>query len=474
MVLSSRALLIGCFAVVAAGMLVLAGATLWSQAINRSYAARADMAHAQALLVTRIEAAALAPGAGEPAGRGALARMAEAYLATVAAEERLPGGSHGDAARERRDAQRLAQVIAGDIAEVRKLARAIAAREIGEVAEARAEADAVAARTRSLVLGAAGALLLLPLALFAVLRRQLVVPLRRLETAAQDLAAARAAARLVPEGLAEIRALTARFNAMADTVEARVAERTAELSRANTELAEVDQRRRLFLAKVSHELRTPATAIRGEAEVALRHAASPEAAREALTQIEQSTLFLQRRLDDLMLLARAEDARLPIAEGHVDPFAVARQAGAVAAGYARACGVRIDTAALPQGPAGRVLVTADADRLQQALAAVIDNAIKFSPPGGTVTLAGAVAEGTAVLTVADEGPGVAEGDLARIFDPYVQGQGGRSLGGTGLGLALARWIVEAYRGRIAAARAARDQGTEDGGLCVMLHLPIAG
>lgn len=488
MVMSSRALLIGCFAVVAAAMLVLTGTTIWSQHINQAYAMRADMAYRQALLVTQIEAAALAPGALEDAGRRALVRQAETYLATIADEERLPGGSESERdiahqAQERGEAQRLVQAIAGqtgqgDIAQVRQLARAIAAREIDEVARARADAEAVASHTRTLVIAAAAGLLLLPLALLAVLQRQLAVPLRRLGDAAQDLAAARTGERLAPAGLAEIRALTAHFNAMADSVEARVAERTEELHWANADLAAVDQRRRLFLAKVSHELRTPVTAIRGEAEVALRYGKGEADLREALAQVEQSSLFLQRRLDDLLVLARAEDARLPMAEGVVDPMAIARQAGAVAASYARACGVRINLALPHREPAGGVLVQGDADRLQQALAAVIDNAIKFSPPGGIVTVAAEITPDAAVLTVTDQGPGIPEAELAGIFDPYVQGQGGRALGGMGLGLSLARWIVEAYRGTITARRG-RDDGSGDDargdeGLCVMLHLPIAG
>lgn len=483
MVISSRTLLIGSFAVVAAAMLVLTGATIWSQHINRVYAARADMAYRQALLVTQIEVAALATGALEDRGRRALARQADAYLATIAEEEQLPGGEEdasdaSDRARERGEAERLVQAVAGvagqgDIALVRQLARSIAAREIAEVADARAEAEAVAGRTRTLVIAAAAGLLILPLVLLAVLQRQLVLPLRRLGDAAQDLAAARTGERLEPAGLAEIRSLTAHFNAMAHSVEARVAERTEKLHRANADLAAVDQRRRLFLAKVSHELRTPVTAIRGEAEVARRFGESAADLREALAQIEQTTLFLQRRLDDLLVLARAEDARLPMAEGLVDPVAIARQAGAVAASYARACGVRIDLALPPTEATGGVLVTGDADRLQQALAAVIDNAIKFSPQGGTVTVAAEIAAETAVLTVTDQGPGVAEAELAGIFDPYVQSQSGRELGGTGLGLSLARWIVEAYRGTITARRG-RDDAKGDEGLCVMLHLPIAG
>ncbi len=483
---SLRALVIGGFTLVAAGMMILTGATIWSQHIDRSYAARADMAYRQALLVTRLELAALTAGAAGDAGRDRLAANAAQYLATIEDERRLLGDAEPEAAHQAQElasARRLIEAIGAaggaagqpaDLARVRALASAIAAREVTEAARARDDAEAVARQTRTLVIAAAGVLLLLPLAVMAVLQRQLLVPLRNLGAATRDLALARHGERLEPAGLAEIRALIAHFNAMADAVETRVAERTDDLRRANAELAELDSRRRLFLAKVSHELRTPVTAIRGEAEVSLRHGGSPDDLREALVHIEQNTMFLQRRLDDLLMLARAEDARLPMQPGLVDPFALARKACDVAAAFARVRDVRIAShMILPEDAAGAVLVPGDPDRLQQAVAAVIDNAIKFSPPGGTVAVSAAIANRAVVLTIADEGPGVAEAELPRIFDPYVQGSSGRSLGGTGLGLSLARWIVEAYHGTITAQRG-RGESAGGEGLCVTLHLPIAG
>jgi signal transduction histidine kinase len=476
--LSARALVIGCFALVAAGMMILAGATLWSQRSNAEYAARVDMAYAQALAVTRLELAAATLGPADAAGRKALSQRAEAYLASIEAEARLPGAPAADQAGERARARQLIAAITGssatsDLAEARRLASAITAAEVGEANDARRLAEAAATRTRMLVIMAAAAVLLVPLGLLIALDRLLVVPLRRLETASDELAEARSGARPSPRGLHEIRKLTARFNTMAQAVEARVAQRTADLARANADLAAVDQRRRLFLAKVAHELRTPVTAIRGEAEVALGHGAGVDDLRDALAQVQQSSLFLGRRLDDLMVLAKAEDARLPLGEGLADPFAAARRACAIAAAYARTGAVTICTQALPPDSTSSALIAGDADRVQQAIAAVIDNAIKFSPPGGTITVSGALEDGAAVVRIADQGPGVAPDELPRIFDPYVQGNSGRALGGTGLGLSLARFIAEAYRGTISAQRGA---GTEQGGegLCVTLRLPITG
>jgi len=480
--MSSRALLIGSLTLVALAMVILTGATVWSQHVNRSYTARADMAYRQALQVVRLEAATLSAQSVEGQGRQTLSRMAAAYLATIHEEDGLLGGEGPHAphqSEERRSALRLIEAIAAngrsvpDITVVRALAGAIAKRELREAMQARNDAEAVARQTRIIVIAVAVGLLLLSLGLIVVFQRQLVVPLRKLGAGTQDLTQARQRDRLVPQGLSEIRTLITHFNDMANAVEARVAERTSSLQRANADLAAVDRRRRLFLAKVSHELRSPVTAIRGEAEVSLRHCRSPDDMREALMHIEQNTLFLQRRLDDLLNLARAEDARLPMVTTRVDPFALVHKTCDVVMAYAKISNVEIDARAVPDAVAEGGFVSGDADRLQQALIAVIDNAIKFSPPDGTITLAAAMGDGAAVLTISDEGPGVDEADLAQIFDPYVQSHTGRSLGGTGLGLSLARWIIAAHDGTISARNVRRgSDGAE--GLCVTMQLPIVG
>lgn len=472
--ISARMLVMGSFALVAAAILLLSGALVWSHGVNRTAAARADMAYAQALQVSQLEAAAAGFDPADDAARAALSNKAQAYLASIAEEARRFSEEAGDQAAEQRRAEQLiAAIMAGSGAnEIRTLARTIAASEVAEAAEARSQAEAAARRTRIIVMVTAGAVLLVPLALLWALQRLLAAPLQRLEEAARKVADESPHAALAPRGLAEIRQLTARFNTMAEAVEARVAARTAALESANLDLAAVDQRRRLFLAKVSHELRTPVTAIRGEAEVALKHSASEADLREALSHIEQTSKFLGRRIDDLMVLARAEDARLPVGEGLAQPFAAARRACQAAAAYARSSGVTIAAEALPPEGGEAVVVIGEADRLQQAIAAVIDNAIKFSPPGAAIRVAGTIEDGAAVIAVTDAGPGAVPEDLARIFDPYVQGDSGRALGGTGLGLSLARWIAEAYHGTITAKP---GQTTNQGahGLCVSLRLPIA-
>ena len=112
-------------------------------------------------------------------------------------------------------------------------------------------------------------------------------------------------------------------------------------------------------------------------------------------------------------------------------------------------------------------IVGDPDRLRQALVAIIDNGIKFSPPEGMIRLDMRSDGDRARIAISDDGPGVAEADLARIFDPYFQADVGRSRGGTGLGLALARWIADRHGGHLDAANHRMREG-----LCVSLTLPV--
>ena len=117
-------------------------------------------------------------------------------------------------------------------------------------------------------------------------------------------------------------------------------------------------------------------------------------------------------------------------------------------------------------PAAPVLVQADARWLEQALLAVIDNGLKFSDPDGVLALALAVTADEAVVTIADDGPGILPTELPRVFDAYYQAEAGRARGGTGLGLALARWVAEQHGGRIYAENGAA------GSARIVLTLPV--
>lgn len=469
-----RAILL-CLGIVTACFALLLAVMLWQQAEGQMLAGRADMARVQALLVTRIEAdIAFEPIAAPPAAatlRGTIGRNVAAYLATVDDERDLIGTDDDSLAhqtREAAEARLLSALTTGPatpdrIAAARRLARTIALRENHEAEAAGDEARRFARRSQRAILIVFALLWCAFLAVALLLWRKVIRPVESLIRATDDVAAETAPARVVPAGPSEIRRLIRHFNGMARAVEDQVSRRTAELERANDALRNVDRQRRLFLSTVSHELRTPATVIRCEAEVALRVDEDVAGLRRALHHILDSNVFLQRRLDDLQTLALAEDGALSIAADRVDLAEVVRAVEQSAGAFARSSGVHLDVAPVPDA----VTVTGDADRLRQALVAILDNSVKFSPPGGRVWLRLDVDGGEGRIRIGDEGPGVADEALERIFDPYHRGQAARSAGGTGIGLSLARWIAHAHRGRIAAHRNATGEG-----LCVSLTLPV--
>jgi signal transduction histidine kinase len=216
------------------------------------------------------------------------------------------------------------------------------------------------------------------------------------------------------------------------------------------ELATIERSRRLFFAKVSHELRTPVTVMRGEAEVALSDPGGRiEPLRDALDRVVANAEFLEHRIEELLSLARAENGELQLDMQTLDLGRIVEGARQATAAYARSLDVALDYAA-PDLP---LMVRGDARWLQQALVAMLDNGVKFSPIGGKVSLAMRGDESGATISIGDQGAGIPAGELPRIFDAYYQTETGRERGGTGLGLALARWIIERHGGSIGAGNA---------------------
>lgn len=237
----------------------------------------------------------------------------------------------------------------------------------------------------------------------------------------------------------------------------------AEVAARTEELHAIDQSRRLFFAKASHELRTPVTAIRVMAEVALDSGAD---AAPPLRDIVAQTGFLNHRIEELLSLSSAAEGRPVITPKPCDLAEVLASAAQQAQPYARSIGVAIrqDRGAAP------ITVSADRRWLAQAALAVIDNGLKFSDPGGTLHLSLASTGRTATMAIADTGPGVLPSELPRIFDAYYQAPSARTgdkmRGGTGLGLALARWVVEQHSGTI------RAENRESAGCLIVIDLPL--
>jgi two-component system OmpR family sensor kinase/two-component system sensor histidine kinase BaeS len=278
------------------------------------------------------------------------------------------------------------------------------------------------------------------LGLAAFFSSRLSRPLIRLTQAAQTVAAGDLSARVDNRGVREIAELGQAFNTMADS------------------LVQADQQRRQLTADVAHELRTPLSIIRGRLEGMQDgiYTATPE----QIGVLLDETALLERLIEDLRLLALADAGQLPLYPEPFDPAALLHDVARSFAPQAQAGGVVLQVQATPGLPE----VQADPQRIAQVLGNLVSNALRHTPAGGTITLQAGWAPGPGrtalVLAVADTGSGIAPADLPRIFDRFWRADRARTRagGGAGLGLVIARRIVEAHGGRIWAA-SAPGQGT---------------
>jgi heavy metal sensor kinase len=223
----------------------------------------------------------------------------------------------------------------------------------------------------------------------------------------------------------------------------------------------VAQQRQL-VDDASHELRTPLAAMRSELDVSLRADDLDPAARATLESVREEVDRLARIVDDLLTLAAADEHGLELATETVDLAAVSGRAAAGIQSLARRNSIDLDVKGDP------VLVDADPERMRQAIGNVIENAVKFSPPGASVAVSTAANGSSVRVTVADAGPGIAEADREHIFERFFRADGARTRGGSGLGLAIAREIVLAHGGQI------RFEPHEPHGSVFSIELPANG
>ncbi|HEX2221608.1 MAG TPA: ATP-binding protein [Candidatus Limnocylindria bacterium] len=220
------------------------------------------------------------------------------------------------------------------------------------------------------------------------------------------------------------------------------------------QLAEVAQAKTDFIADASHELRTPLTVLRGNAEIGL--AMSDGCGHgEILREIVDQSSRMSRLVDDLLFLARSDTATPPLELAEEDAGDVLRRIVARAEVLVHERGAR-----LASDVTGEAVLLLDAARLEQAVLILVDNAAKYGPPGGTVEVRGDVSEHGLTVSVGDHGPGIPEGEVERIFDRFyrVRRDRARRAGGTGIGLSIARAIVEGHGGTIS-VRTAAGAGT---------------
>jgi signal transduction histidine kinase len=213
------------------------------------------------------------------------------------------------------------------------------------------------------------------------------------------------------------------------------------------ELERAEEQRRNLTADVAHELRTPLAIIQGNLEGLLDGVYQPTA--EHINAMLDETRWLARLIDDLRILSLAESGQLVL---HKEVIAVDELLADISTsfgGQAEAKGIRLCIARNDQ--LAGVTANADVGRLYQVLGNLVVNALRYTPPGGTITLQGERVRGLVRLIVRDTGQGIAPEDLPSIFDRFWRGDPARSRAegaGGGLGLAIARQLVLAHGGRI--------------------------
>jgi len=282
------------------------------------------------------------------------------------------------------------------------------------------------------------------LAIVQVLTRGMTSPLREMAAAARSMAEGNWRGRVTDTSADEVGELARAFNAMA------------------AELAVVDRMRKDLIANVSHELRTPISALQARLENLVDGVEMPDG--ELLRSMLEQTQRLGRLVAQLLDLSRLESGAVPLHRELVD---VAPLLDAVAAeARLQAPGRCVETSVEPPDLA----VLADPDRVHQVLANLTDNALRHGPTDRPVRLAATGDAAHVVLSVIDEGPGIAAADSDRVFERFYRADSVRpgSSGGAGLGLSIARWIVDLHGGDI---RAHPNQPT---GCRMVCRLPASG
>ena len=267
-------------------------------------------------------------------------------------------------------------------------------------------------------------------------------PVRAMTAAAAELSAADLSRRLVVTGDDELVSLARTFNGM-----------LARLS------AAFDRQRR-FTADASHELRTPLARIKVTTSLAL--GGEPDAAedREALRVVDQAAEAMQRLVEQLLVLARADEGQLALRRELVE---IAELLDGAVASLAPAVADRVTVL-----PASSLEVLADGDSLRRLLVNLLENSVRHTPPGGQVTVAAEAADKTVLITVTDTGEGIAPEHLPQVGERFYRVDDARCRrdGGAGLGLAIARAIAEAHGGELAVS-SELGQGTT-----VSVRLPL--
>jgi heavy metal sensor kinase len=202
-----------------------------------------------------------------------------------------------------------------------------------------------------------------------------------------------------------------------------------------------------FIADASHELRTPLAVLRGETEVALGKARSVEEYQQSLSLIQDEAERLSRIVEDLFILARQPiNTRAALNKEPISLNETVKDCARAAQVLATRKGVRLKM----ESDSSSITFNGDEELIKRMILNLLDNAVKYTPAGGDVSLALARNNGNVEIVVSDNGMGIAAADQTRVFDRFyrVDKARARALGGAGLGLAIVQWIVEVHGGKV--------------------------
>ncbi|MGH6898979.1 MAG: sensor histidine kinase [Geminicoccaceae bacterium] len=351
--------------------------------------------------------------------------------------------------------------------------------ESGEAAAADAQARRVSARLTTLAIAVVGvsALCAVVTALWA--RRRIQAPIDALVDGTRRIAHGGLDHRVSVSGRDELSNLAVSFNWMVAELERRraeldraradlerkVAERTRELQQSNQALHEIDQARRRTFADISHAFRTPLTVIRGEAEVTLRARDCKSAGyRAALERIVETAAEMNKLVEDLLQVARSESAALRVDAADLAAAELVRGVAEDAKALAALKDIRVSCAV----PQESVRIRGDPDRLRQLLLLLLDNACRYTPADGEVSITLTSARPYAVVTVRDTGIGIPPDELDLVASRFYRGSKASQMApsGGGLGLHVAQAIAEAHGGDLAI------ESEVGRGTTVRLRLPL--
>lgn len=290
-----------------------------------------------------------------------------------------------------------------------------------------------------------GALLAITALVSYALARHLLAPIKALINGTQALAARRFDTRIRSRSNDELGQLAADFNTMAQTLE------------------KYEQMRRQWMTDIAHELRTPLAVLRGEIE-AIQDGVR-QVSTERLASLHSEVLHVNRVVEDLHDLSVADSGALVFRREAVRPLEVLANTLAQFQPRLEARRIQIDD---QLGPRRDTTLSGDADRFSQLFANLLENTVRYTETGGTLTIGQRQDQGQWILWLEDTGPGVPESSLTRLFDRFyrVDASRNRDLGGSGLGLSICKTIVETMGGRIRA-----DHGA-GGGLRIEMHFPL--